>query len=288
LAERAKGLAWVALAYAVAIAAGYGVALQVTDLHPAAVMGVGYAVSVVAIFVFSRAFSNSSFFDAWWMVAPVTVLPWFIKGSGNDVREMIIAALVTAWAVRLTWNWIRGWRGLSQEDWRYLEMKKSSGRWYWLVSFTGIHAFPGFLVWLGSLSIVVAMPSRENLWWLDFVAIAVTASAIAIEAIADQQLHRFAQSSPPKGATCDVGLWKYSRHPNYFGEIGFWTGLFVFALAADLENGWYAIAGPLAMLGLFVFGTIPMMEKRQMERRPEAYAAYKKRVSMLVPLPPRS
>lgn len=284
--DRAKGFALVTVAYVVAIAAGYGAAWQVRDHAPAIVLGVGYLVSVIAIFAFSRAFSNSSFFDAWWMVAPVAAaVPLLASGSASP-RAILVATLVTIWAVRLTWNWVRGWMGLHQEDWRYLDLKSKTGRAYWLVSLTAIHLFPGALVYVGSLSIVVAMTGMEPLGWIDAVAAIVTGGAIAIEAVSDQQLHAYAQSSPPKGSTCDRGLWRFSRHPNYFGEMSFWAGLFVFALAAD-RSAWWTIAGPLSMIALFVFGTIPMMEKRQLERRREAYEAYRRRVSMVVPWFPR-
>ena len=83
----------------------------------------------------------------------------------------------------------------------------------------------------------------------------------------------------------EEGLWAYSRHPNYLGEIGFWTGLFMFGLAAD-PTSWARVGGPIAMACLFVFGTIPMMEKRSLERRP-AYGEVQRRVSMLIPLPRR-
>jgi steroid 5-alpha reductase family enzyme len=287
VSPRAKGLSWVSLAYVVAIAAGCATFVATRAEGAIGAVGLGYLASILAIFVFSRAFSNTSFFDAWWMVAPVALLPaLYAMGVAVPARFALVSALVVAWAVRLTWNWIRGWPGLHHEDWRYVEMKEKTGRAYWLVSLTALHLFPGALVYLGSLPLVVAARGATPLGWLDAAAALVTGGAIAIEAVADEQLRAFAASSPPRGASCERGLWRFSRHPNYFGEIGFWTGLFLFALAADPE-GWWTAVGPLSMIALFVFGTIPMMEKRQLARRPEAYADYQRRVSMLVPWPPR-
>jgi steroid 5-alpha reductase family enzyme len=283
---RTKAFAWVALAYAVAGVLGYLAAYAVREHDPRVVLAAGYLVSALAIFGFSRAFSNSSFFDAWWMVAPVAALPPLFVDAPVMPRAILVAILVTLWAVRLTWNWIRGWMGLHQEDWRYVDLAAKTGRAYWLVSLTAIHLFPAALVYLGSLSIVVSCLGDAPLGALDVIAALVTLGAIAIEAIADQQLHSFAKSGAPRTATCDVGLWRFSRHPNYFGEMSFWTGLFLFALAAE-PGAWWAAIGPVSIIALFVLGTIPMMEKRQLERRKEAYEAYVRRVSMVVPWPPR-
>ncbi|MHA1307127.1 MAG: DUF1295 domain-containing protein [Candidatus Heimdallarchaeota archaeon] len=90
-------------------------------------------------------------------------------------------------------------------------------------------------------------------------------------------------NSPKK--VMDIGLWAYSRHPNYFGEVAFWWGLFFFALAADL-TWWWTVAGGIAMIILFIFISIPLLENKQLAKRPE-YADYKKRVSMFIPWFPR-
>lgn len=287
MSPRASAFIWVTFAYVIAIAAGWGVGFRTLELGIEAAVGLGYLTSILAIFVFSRAFSNTSFFDAWWTVAPLALLPaLFLLGPPVPARAGMITVLVVLWAVRLTWNWIRSFPGLHHEDWRYVEMKKKTGRAYWLVSLVALHLFPGALVYLGSLPIVRGMLGTAPLGWLDAVAMVITGGAFAMEAIADEQLRAFAASRPPAGSTCERGLWSVSRHPNYFGEIGFWTGLFVFALAAD-PTAWWTGMGPLSMLALFVFGTIPMMEGRQLERRTEAYRSYQRRVSMLVPWFPR-
>ena len=202
------------------------------------------------------------------------------------MRAALVTSLVMIWAVRLTANWVRTWGGPGHEDWRYVEIQKKTGKLYWLASLVAIHLFPALLVWLGMLSLVPALATgTAPLGWMDALGCVVTLSAIAIEAVADEQLRRYRGRSHAPGAIMEEGLWAYSRHPNYFGEISFWTGLFVFAVAADGTALW-RVVGPLAMACLFVFGTIPMMERRSLEKRP-AYAELKKRVSMLVPLPRR-
>jgi steroid 5-alpha reductase family enzyme len=112
--------------------------------------------------------------------------------------------------------------------------------------------------------------------------LAVTATAIAIEAAADQQLRRFARGPALHARLVDRGLWRYSRHPNYLGEIGFWWGLWLFGLAAAPAR-WWTVVGPIAMVLLFTFISVPMMDRRSLERRP-AYAEYMRRVPALLPL----
>lgn len=108
-------------------------------------------------------------------------------------------------------------------------------------------------------------------------------AAIVIEAAADQQLRRFARDPAHRSQVADRGLWRHSRHPDYLGEIGFWWGMWLFGLAAA-PAWWWTVAGPLAMVLLFTFVSVPMMDRRSLERRP-AYAEHMRRVPALLPSP---
>jgi steroid 5-alpha reductase family enzyme len=288
VSSRARGFALVALTYLLAAGAAY-VTVDRAPLDRSVTLGLASLVMTLVCFAASFLARNSSYFDPYWMVAPVLTCGWLAitrESATSLARIAIVSTLVSLWAIRLTWNWIRTWGGPGHEDWRYVEIQKRTGRLYWLASLAGIHLFPALLVWLGSLSLVVAIGTGTNtLGPLDVLATLVTAGAIGIEALADEQLRRYRARTATAGAIMEEGLWAYSRHPNYFGEISFWTGLFLFALAAD-SSAWRCAIGPVSMIALFVFGTIPMMEKRSLERRP-AYADVQKRVSMLVPLPRR-
>lgn len=294
---RAGSFARVALAYAVALAAATPIAASLREtLPPYPSLAIADVAATLVVFGFSFAWRNTSVYDAYWMAAP----PLFCAGlwalavapEGPGARATLVAALVLAWAVRLTWNWIRGWQGLDHEDFRYRDMQRTTGRLYWLVSLTGLHLFPTALVLLAMLPLI-AIFSRDAapLGALDALALAVTLGGIVVQKIADDQLRAFVRqraagaADASRGAVCDVGLWSWSRHPNYFGELSFWCGLYVFALASGRAEWWSAI-GPLAIAGLFLFASIPMMERRQRARKP-AYAEYARRTSMLVPLPPR-
>lgn len=140
------------------------------------------------------------------------------------------------------------------------------------------------MVYLGILPLHAALTSGAPLGALDLVAAVVTAAAIVIETVADEQLRNFRRAKQADGDICNVGLWAWSRHPNYFGELSFWLGLLLFGLAAGAP-AWTSV-GLVAMVVLFVGASIPMAEKRSLARRPQ-YAEHQRRVSMLIPLPPK-
>jgi steroid 5-alpha reductase family enzyme len=157
---------------------------------------------------------------------------------------------------------------------------------WWLVSFVGVQLVPTLVVFVGLIPLWPALGApRHSFNALDVVAAIVTAVAIVVETVADNQMRAFTRNPANRGRTIDVGLWSRSRHPNYFGEISFWCGLYLFGLAAD-PHWWWTIAGPVVMVLLFQAASIPMMEDRSLQRRPE-YADYQARVPKLLPLPRR-
>ena len=239
----------------------------------------------VIIFITSRLWNNSSMYDPYWSVAPIIILIYllFIQGIPSQyLRISMVSLVVVWWGVRLTGNWLKTWPGLNHEDWRYKKLAEDTGKFYWLVSFLGIHLFPTIIVFLGCLPFIPIVFSDAPVIWTDFVGFFVSAIAIEIESKADRQLHKFKKLQSETGQqVCDHGLWRYSRHPNYFGEISFWGGIFIIAFGINPSENLYYGFGFLSMLLLFVFISIPMMEKRQV--RKEGYSAYQKQVSMLVP-----
>lgn len=283
-----SGFAIVGFAYVIAMLVASTVLKLLPDLHPLWALAVADAAATVTVFVFSRAFDNSSVYDPYWSVAPPLIALWLVlvPGGGQfDLRQVLVLALTSAYGLRLTFNWARGWAGLQHEDWRYADFRKKTGKAYWLVSFWGLHFFPTVMVFLGILPLHGALRAGAAPFGaLDVAAAVVTLAAIVIEAVADEQLRTFRRAKREDGDICTVGLWSWSRHPNYFGEISFWVGLFLFGLAggAPLWTG----VGVVAMVALFVGASIPLAEKRSLARRPH-YAEHQKRVSMLIPLPPK-
>lgn len=287
---RARSFVWITVAYIVALAAAWAAARAVGPaVHPLWAVAAADAAGTAAVFLFSVAFDNTSVYDPYWSVAPMAIAPYLAlrpeSAAGSPARQILICTLVSLWGLRLTWNWARGFSGLGHEDWRYVDVRRSSGRAYWLASFAGLHSFPTVLVYLGCLPLFFAMTSPRPLGPLDALAAAVTLGALVVEAVADEQLRRFRREGRGAGAIMNVGLWAHCRHPNYLGEVGFWWGLLLFALATWPAPLW-AGTGALAITLLFVFASIPMLDRRSLARRP-AYAEHMKRVPALVPWFPR-
>jgi len=289
--DRSRAFLWVTVAYGVALVAGLAAGILAGPRHPIALAAVADLVATVAVFGFSRAFSNSSFYDPYWSVAPPVIGAFFLLAAPAEMavalRQALVIVLVLAWAIRLTHNWARGWGGLAHEDWRYTDMKQQSGALYWPVSFLAIHLFPTLVVFLGCLPLWPALATGSRPFGaIDVIAAGMTAAGIALELVADNQLRRFRLSQPPPGAILDSGLWAWSRHPNYLGEILFWWGLALFGVAAAGPIWWIPI-GAIAITVMFLTASLRLIETRMAERRGAAWTAHCDRVSRLLPRPPR-
>jgi steroid 5-alpha reductase family enzyme len=246
-------------------------------------------IATLVVFGASRWHHNSSFYDPYWSVLPPFLAVYWVlagDGAGDDVRTVLVLGVVFLWAVRLTANWVIGFPGLHHEDWRYPLVRDRAGRFELPVDLVAIHLVPTFQTFLGVVPVFVAVgrPGRD-VGWLDGVALVVGVGAVLLQLVADGQMRRFISHRAP-GEAMDRGLWAWSRHPNYFGEITFWCALGLFGLAASPDDWWWVFAGTAAMLAMFLGASIPMMERRSLERRP-AYQDVIDRVPMLVPLPPR-
>ncbi len=286
--SRARSFKVCGIAYAVAFGVACATALLTPTTDPIWIALQADVAATVAIFAFSFAYDNSSFYDAYWSVAPIPIAVYWALAPGGLpgpwLREALVLGLVSAWGLRLTWNWARGWHGLSHEDWRYVDKRAETGRLYWLVSLTGLHMMPTLLVFAGCLALYPALATGTRPFGLiDVAATIVTGTAIWLEATADQQLRRFRLSDPPPEAILETGLWAYSRHPNYLGEVLFWWGLFGFALAAAPGTWMWTGAGCLAITLLFRFISLPLIENRMLARRPD----YKRRIETTPVLIPR-
>ena len=277
------------LTYSIAAVAAFAVGYPLAGAHPLVVVAAADIAATIVVFLVSRAHDNSSLYDPYWSVAPPFIVAYLtlhpVAVGATLSRQLLVGVLVTAWALRLTYNWYRGWRGLEHEDWRYVDIRQRAGDAYWPASFLGIHMFPTAMVYAGCLPLYAALTSTAPLGWLDAAAVAVTAGAIGIEAVADQQLHRFVSTNTERGRILTDGLWAYCRHPNYFGETSFWWGLFLFGLAADPDAAW-TVVGALAITLMFRFVSIPLLDARSVERRP-GYVGHMRRVSALIPWPSR-
>lgn len=262
---------------------------------------IGLAVTCAAtlvIWIYSIANNNSSIYDPYWVIAP-PFLALALKAAGSGLAgpwnpaQVMIAALLFFWAARyhLFYAW-SGWRtGLVHEDWRYEKMRSAPVP-YWLNSLLGMHLFPTLLVYFAfapAALVLLAEPGSfpsASRWYVLGTAMAVT--AVVIQFMADRQLKQYRESDEyARGGAFRQGLWAYSRHPNYFGEVLFWASMVPFAAGAGVLSRYplLTLAGPIAMAVFFRFSA-HLMDKRSLARRPE-YREVMEQVSGLVPWFPR-
>lgn len=244
--------------------------------------------ATIVVFIFSFIFNNASFYDPYWSVAPpVIYFFWLYQGADGIVsaRYILVLLITLFWGIRLTLNWAIGWPGFIHEDWRYVTFREKFKSFYWPISFLAIHFFPTMTVFLCSIPVYLVLKGgSSSLNFIDVIALFSGLTAIYFEWRSDYELVKH-RKSKEGSKPIESGLWKISRHPNYFGEILFWFSLYFFSLASSPDNYWIGLA-PVAMLCLFLFYSIPAMEKRQLQRRPE-YRKIQKKISKLIPFPPK-
>lgn len=264
------------LAYAVGFAAGFAIPQTVLRWF------VFDVAATVVTFAFSVALRNSSVYDAYWSLTPMVMSVWlFIESRAFSVWQILFLLVFNLWSARLTGNWITVFTDFSYEDWRYRKFRDENSPAMWqFLNFTGIHMVPTLVVFAGMLPLfeIAARPMNA----LCLPGIALILCGVALEFFADRQMHAFLKEQT-HGTVCRRGLWNYSRHPNYLGEITVWVGVFAAMLPFAPEKWFYGI-GAVSVAVLFNAVSIPMMEKRQLSRRPD-YAEYRRTTSRLLVLP---
>jgi steroid 5-alpha reductase family enzyme len=277
------------LAYIVSIAAAwYSTSFLNPENSLLVVALVADIVATVVIYFFGVIFKNASLYDPYWSVAPPVLIGYWIVQAQHDFSTVsVLIFLVTlVWSIRLTLNWARGWQGLGHEDWRYTKLRNDNPGIYPFVNLAGIHLFPSAIVFICLIPAYYAIMEAKPHLNIAIIAGAVLCIVSTIIAfIADEQMRAFRKKSV-ESASMETGLWKYSRHPNYLGEILFWLGIWVMAIGVDL-NLWWTVFGWILLTLMFVFISIPMMEKRSLAKRAD-YANLISRIPMLLPFPKKS
>lgn len=235
------------------------------------------------IFMFSFRFGNASIYDPYWSIIPVYILVFWWYNSlaiPNYLTWGITSLVVLVWSVRLTNNWVRGWKGMYQQDWRYVLLQQKTGKWYLLVNFLGIHMFPTLLVWLAAIPIAYIFTSNQAFSIANWVGVVLALAGTVLEWVSDNQLRSFKKMNK-RDEVITAGVWSYLRHPNYLGEILFWWGLYF--MSVSVFTLWHVALGAVGITLLFVFISIPMMDKHMLQQRP-AYARYMLEVRALIPI----
>jgi Predicted membrane protein len=283
--KRRQALVFVFILYTMAFTAAV---VTFNHYYSSGILFASFAADIAATLVvwfFGVITRNSSLYDPYWSVAPIVIIPCWLQLKENPVTamDMLFLMAVLFWGVRLTYNWASGWLGMEHQDWRYTILKKRTGNLWFIVNLFGINLMPTVLVFLAMLPAYYGIfeDGCISIKPLSFLGFIVCITAALIQYYADKQIADFRKAAHNKGKCIEEGLWKYSRHPNYFGEISFWFGIWLIQVG-KAPSLWKTIIGPVLIALLFVFISIPLMEEHVITTRPD-YADYKKKVPMAVP-----
>lgn len=242
------------------------------------------ALALVA-WLISLPLRDASIMDLFWGLGFVAVA-WtsLIAAGGGDSRGWLVTSLTTIWGLRLA-GYLT-WRKWGQpEDHRYAAFRKRYGEGFWLISLVVVFGLQAAIMWIVSLPLPVTMMARGNLNWLDGCGVAIWLIGVTFESVGDWQLARFKANPGNRGQVCDRGLWRYTRHPNYFGDFLVWWGLFLVARAGGAP--WWVSISPILMSVLLLrVSGVALLEKSLVQRTP-GYQDYIARTSAFFPWPPR-
>ncbi len=241
---------------------------------------------MLVLWLVSIALRDVSIVDIYWGPGFLLIACLAAAGAGTwTPRTFLIVALVAVWALRLAVHLFRRWRRLGVEDRRYAAMRRKAGARFVARSLFSVFALQGAIMWVVSVPLQLALrdPSAP-LGWCAWFGTAVFTFGWICESVADVQLTAFRRASAHAGLVLDTGLWACSRHPNYFGEVVLWWGLFL--VTVDGTGAWWTSFSPaiVTLLLLLRVSGIPMLERGMNKRRP-GYAAYTARTSAFIPLP---
>ncbi len=275
--SRALSFSAVAVIYLLAAATGVGVYCA-SPFHFAVNLLLADIAATVLTFVFSLIFKNASVYDPYWSVQPPVILLAFAYALGLNWFGVLLLVAVSFWAIRLTANWAYTFKGLTHQDWRYTMLHEKTGRFYPIINFIGIHLVPTLVVYGCTLPAVYALVYgyRGNAVGVIFCILSLLSATL--QGISDIEMHRFKKNKDR--SFIRAGLWKYSRHPNYLGEILQWWSIGLAVVA--VSHAWFLLAGAFANTLLFLCVSIPMADGRQSKK--DGWADYKRQTRMLLPI----
>ena len=250
---------------------------------------------LLGVWLASLKLRDVSIIDMFWGTGFVLVawLTWLLTAppagalSGDAPSRWLLPLLTTVWGLRLSGYLAWRMRG-EPEDKRYAAMREKRGTAFRWQSLYLVFGLQGVVLWIVSLPLQAGIARAQPGWhWLHIAGALLWTVGFIFEAGGDWQLARFRARGPAAGKVLDRGLWRYTRHPNYFGDCCVWWGLTLVALAGQPPSFWLLLASPLLMTVLLLwFSGVTLLEKSLQETRP-GYAAYTRRTSAFFPWPPR-
>lgn len=236
------------------------------------------------IWLASLGLNNASVYDPYWSVQPPIILGLALLFlSEPNPGSFLLVGAIAFWGARLSLNWMISFQGLHKQDWRYDQLKEQSKGLFPLVNLFGIQIMPTLIVYTCLLPGFYYIIRGGGMNLITLFGLLLIFSGAILEMIADYQMQKFQQERENRSQLLCSGLWQYSRHPNYLGEITVWWGVYLvmFSIYPDF---WYLGLGALANTGLFLFISIPLAEDHLAEYK-EGYEEYCQQTRMLLPLP---
>ncbi len=242
---------------------------------------------MTVLWLLSLALKDSSIVDIFWG-AGFVITGWVyyaLTPDGFGPRKLLLMILVTLWGLRLS-GYI-GWRNIGKgEDYRYQEMRKKAGAEWWWRSYLKVFILQGVLMWIISVPLLAGqvISGHAGLTFFDVLGVIVWAIGFFFESAGDFQLARFKADPENKGKLLTSGVWRYTRHPNYFGDAAQWWGFYLIALA---NGGWWAIFSPIMMTLLLIkVSGVALLEKSLKNTKP-GYEEYVRTTNAFVPWFPK-
>lgn len=282
--KKLSGLLTLLVIYVVSFLVGYGSFLLLEDKVPVIYnLLIADVIATIFVWVVGIIFKTASIYDPYWSVQTVAIyIPLMIKYDSFNLGSILYLVAILFWAVRLTYNFIHGFNDISYIDWRYKQIKEKTGKMYQIVSLLGIHLVPTFVVFFASVPSFLYVINNNSFELLNLIGLVIMILATMLELISDFNMVQFKKVRKSNKEIIRVGLWKYSRHPNYLGEILFWYGVAFVFIFSNISM-WYVIIGAILNTLLFLFISIPLAENH-LKTYKEGFDAYKKETRMLFPI----
>ena len=292
--EKYRGLIIVFLSYLIALGFGLFSYLTLNDSNimkeseekyrQLVIIFICDVISTIVIWFIGVLINTASIYDPYWSVqTPIIIICLLIKYQNLNVGNLIYLELILFWGIRLTYNYTKTFHDISYIDWRYKQIKEKTGKLYQVVNLLGICLVPTIIVYAASIPSFLFVIDNLKFEYIQIIGYTVILISVFIEMKADIDLHEFKKIRNDRNEIIRIGLWKYSRHPNYFGEICFWYGVAMVYVFCDFTKNWYYIFGAVLDNALFLGISIPLAEKN-LKTYKDGYDEYKKNTSMLIPI----
>ncbi len=281
------GLLILLITYIIAFLSGLLVTILLKDsLTLLIAVFIGNVIATIIVWLVGVLFQSASVYDPYWSVQTLLIsLSLLIYYRNWNIGNIIYILCLSFWAIRLTINFLNNFSDISYIDWRYKLIKSKAGKFFQVVNLLGICLVPTIIVYLASLPFFLYIIENRQFEVANIFGLFIMLIGTMLELFSDLDMVKFKKRRHDNTEIIDIGLWKYSRHPNYLGEILFWYGvLLTYLFSSSFTFGkWYVLLGAILNNLLFLFISIPLAENNLKTYKP-GFEEYKKKTRKLLPI----